>query len=93
MPRDWFIESSTPPKGRATTREEKRAVVEELYAAWCAVPALRLGQLVVNALGKDAPERELIGNIFYCEDTKLAEKLKEFALEHEGRTHAHKKDR
>lgn len=36
-------------KDRAVTPEQKRAVIERLYAAWLAKPNLRLGQLIANA--------------------------------------------
>lgn len=46
--------------GRAYTDEEKRAIVERLYAVWTKEPALRLSQLIWNAMqGRD---------FFYMED-------------------------
>jgi len=59
-------------QGRAYTDEEKRAVLDRLYAAWCRVPALRLGQLLINANGE----------IFYREDEVLARQVESFAKEH-----------
>ena len=47
---------------RATTDEKKRIICDRLYLAWCIVPNLRLGQLVVDAVGEDP---------FYKEDEDL----------------------
>jgi hypothetical protein len=61
-------------QGRAYTDEEKRAVLDRLYAAWCRVSAQRLGQLLVNANGESA--------LFYREDEVLARQVESFAKEH-----------
>ncbi len=37
------------PQGRAVTPEQKRAVIERVYTAWCAQPEQRLGQFIDNA--------------------------------------------
>ena len=58
------------PKGRAVTSGEKRAVIERVYASWCAMPEQRLGQLIVNAV------RE---GVFYAEDRTLAEAVEKLA--------------
>jgi hypothetical protein len=56
--------------GRALSPEEKRLVVERIHAAWLTMPALRLGQLIVNAMRPiQCPE------IFYVEDGALAERV------------------
>ena len=45
---------------RATTDEKKRVICDRLYAAWCGVPQLRLGQLISNITLEDY--------LFYIED-------------------------
>ena len=65
-------------QGRAYTDEEKRAVLDRLYAAWCRVPAQRLGQLIVNAIGIRVPVPE----IFYREDEDVALDVEQFVKEH-----------
>jgi len=49
--------------GRAHTPEQKRAIIEHLYALWLHAPELRLAQLVYNATGGR--------DIFYLEDEAL----------------------
>ena len=67
-------------KGRAKTPEQKRAVIKRLYAAWVAVPDLRLGQLLdsvppmVNTL-KNAGHADL----YYVEDEDLADAAERLA--------------
>lgn len=56
------------PDGRADTDEKKRAVVDAVLAAWLAVPDLRLGQLLVNAM--PAPNEHM--RLFYAEDCDIA---------------------
>jgi hypothetical protein len=56
---------------RAVTPEQKRAVVERLYAAWLKVPNLRLGQLIANAVDG--------GEIFYVPDGGLADDVESYA--------------
>jgi len=53
---------------RAKTLGAKRAVVEQLFAAWVANPSLRLGQLIDNARGDKV-------DLFYIEDFDLSELL------------------
>lgn len=55
--------------GRAQTPEQKREVVERLLASWLAIPELRLGQLIVNAMQAAAPFYG--ADLFYVEDRKL----------------------
>lgn len=58
------------PIGRASTHLERRAIIDRIHAAWCAMPHQRLGQLIENAC-RDK-------NIFYTEDTTLAELCEAF---------------
>lgn len=54
-------------RGRALTPEQKRELIERLYAAWCRQPEQRLGQFVSNSLG-------IAGfGFFYAEDSELVE--------------------
>ncbi len=53
---------------RATTEEQKRAVVERLYVLWRAHPELRLGQLLSN----------VSSDMYYIEDIPLLEALEQF---------------
>lgn len=57
----------------AYTPEEKRRTVDALYDAWCKVPELRLGQLIVNATNAEC------ARVFYVEDNTLAHVVKDFA--------------
>ena len=54
---------------RATTDEQKRAVIERLYTVWCAHPELRLGQLLGNVS---------LDDLYYKEDFPLVETLEHF---------------
>lgn len=67
----------TAPKGRAQTQEQKRDIVERLFAAWAQVPALRLGQLIGYA------QHTPIGypDLRVVEDFDLAEAVEGFAEE------------
>ena len=65
-----------PVKGRAETPGQKRSVIETLYSVWCAMPELRLGQLLENAKGH--PD----GDLFYVEDHDLAQLLLIFERTH-----------
>lgn len=56
--------------GRALTPEQKRAIIERVLAAWEASPQLRLGQLIVNTLGRN-PAHPV--SLFFVEDEALAE--------------------
>ena len=69
-------------KGRAETSEEKRAIVERLYAAWLLVPELRLGQLIVNATRNLT---QFPGDVFYIEDETLADAVNAHASKRAGR--------
>lgn len=62
--------------GRAHTPEQKRAIVERLYAQWLHMPDLRLGQLLALA---DAGQL-----LFYVEDEALLELIE---MEVKDRTH------
>jgi len=57
---------------RATTDEEKRVVLERVYALWCAHPELRLGQLLHN----------VSSDIYYKEDFPLLEALEQVYAAH-----------
>lgn len=59
--------------GRAFTDEQKRAVLERIYASWVAKPDMRLGQLIVAAL--PAVNAKLDTTLFYIEDEKLVAAL------------------
>ena len=66
---------TSEPKGRASTPEQKRAVIERLYASWVEVPEQRFGQLLSNAL--------LRSSSFSIEDRALAKAVENFALNEE----------
>lgn len=51
-----------PDQLRAETPEQKREVIERLYAAWLTSPTERLGQFIWNRAG---------GDLFFIEDTAL----------------------
>jgi hypothetical protein len=55
---------------RAETPEQKRDVIERIYAVWLLRPTERLGQMLVNCL----PER-CADDPFYIEDFELCEAL------------------
>jgi hypothetical protein len=59
---------------RALTPTAKRDVIEALFAAWCAKPEQRLGQLIVNATTSTGTWR-----LFYAEDADLVADITEFA--------------
>jgi hypothetical protein len=67
------------PKGRAETPEQKRAIVERLYAAWLARPHQRLGQLVDNAVHTQLRTRTKYVFQFDVEDETLVEAVEKFA--------------
>lgn len=52
-------------KDRAQTPEQKREVIERIYAAWLAQPHLRLGQFIMNA----------VEDPYYVEDFALVKAL------------------
>lgn len=62
-------------EGRATTPEQKRAVIERIYFAWLDHPELRLGQLIINSIhpGLRCPD------VFYIEDETLAASVAVFS--------------
>jgi len=66
-------------RGRAKTPEHKRAVIERLYAAWIALPDLRLGQLIECACDKRP-------DLFYVEDEDLVADAEAFVAECAART-------
>lgn len=71
--RKW-LSNDLRNKGRALTPNEKRQVIERLYAVWLAMPTLRLGQLVMgvaHTVGRSDP--------FYVEDRALVEAAEDFA--------------
>ena len=58
---------------RALTPEQKRALLDQLLAAWLEAPNLRLGQLIVNAVGG-----RHLADIFYREDDDLLANVETF---------------
>lgn len=64
-----------PIPGRAETIAQKACVISELLDPWYAMPQLRLGQLIMCAIGD---ERDL----FNMEDDELVRLVTEFAKEH-----------
>ena len=56
---------------RATTHEQKRELIEQVYALWCAHPELRLGQLLNN----------VSSDLYYKEDFPLVETLEQFYMQ------------
>ena len=60
--------------GRASTPAEKRAVIERIHAAWCAVPGMRLGELIASSCHE--------ADCYYSVDTTLAELCETLAREH-----------
>lgn len=58
---------------RASTPEQKRAIIERLYALWLRNPGLRLGQLF-----EDAAASHLF---YYIEDEALLDLLEAWARE------------
>lgn len=58
---------------RASTPEQKREVIERLYAAWCEQPDMRLGQLIQNSVLGDIA-------VFYVEDYRLIESVETFVM-------------
>ena len=61
---------------RALTPEQKKEVINRLYAAWVSSPHLRLGQLISNVMNN----RQNDGGIalFYIEDQVLVRWAEEF---------------
>ena len=60
---DRFEPGEHARRYRAWTPEQKRQIIEGLYALWLAHPALRLGQLVANAYPSPS--------LYYVEDADL----------------------
>ena len=67
--------SEMPQANRATTDEQKQAVIERLYTLWCSRPELRFGQLLGNVF------REM----YYVEDFEMVQELEHFYTPHAGR--------
>lgn len=65
-------------KGRAVNSEQKRAVIERILSAWEKKPALRLGQLLVNASDLGLTESEPGIPLFFAEDDWLVEACEKF---------------
>lgn len=77
------FDGSQPHPQRARSPEEKRAVLDRIYAAWCACPSHRLGQLIVNTLRTGGSRMIDAGiDVFDVEDTDLAEACERFAGEY-----------
>lgn len=68
------------PSGRARTPEQKRAVIERLYALWLTSPHQRLGQLLVNAAHEGPPTP-----LFNVEDDALVELIETFVAKGSAR--------
>jgi hypothetical protein len=60
-------------KNRATEEWQKRDVMEKILAVWLENPSLRLGQLIVNAMGADDPD------IYSTEDYDLVDSVYAFS--------------
>lgn len=60
------------PANRAATPQEKKLIINELFKIWLQNPDLRLTQLIMNLQEPDGVD------IYYIEDFKLIEDLKEF---------------
>jgi len=59
-------------KGRAHTVSEKEAIMRRILEVWKCMPELRFGQMLSNVIALNGKE------LFYIEDTDLAEKSEEF---------------
>lgn len=59
--------------GRAQTENDKERIMRRLELAWKRQPAMRLGQLIINAIGPDA-----MPCLFNEEDYPLVGKIEEF---------------
>ena len=57
--------------GRAETDQQKRAIIERLFVAWCSAPSLRLGQLIENVFNRD---------VYYIEDEQFIEQIEQLVL-------------
>lgn len=57
-------------KNRAITDQQKRVIIERLYAVWIKNPELRLGQLIWNGMKEH--------DLFFEEDVYFVELLEEF---------------
>jgi hypothetical protein len=58
---------------RAQTERDKEQVMRRLELAWKRQPTMRLGQLLVNALGPDP-----MPDLFNTEDFALVDKVEKF---------------
>lgn len=68
-------------KDRALTPEQKREVLNRIYAAWVSAPHQRLGQLLSNSVHM---HRDSDGtSLFYVEDRTLASWAEDFVAEGE----------
>lgn len=68
----WDAPNAFTSRGRATTPEAKREVIERVLEAWMKAPEMRLGQLIGNAVRGDQP-------VYYLEDQPLVEELAAFS--------------
>jgi len=59
-------------KGRASSTEEKKDIINRLYNLWLCKPELRLGQLIVNSIDRD---------LFYIEDDTLISMIEDLISE------------
>lgn len=71
-----------PVPGRAYTPEQKRDVVEALYAAWLKNPSCRLGQFIEGARHWEGRR----SSIFHVEDDDFVLMVQRFA-DHEEACH------
>lgn len=63
---------------------EQEELLAELRRAWAATPALRLLQLLKNAIDRPEGKRLDKARVFYYEDAALGERLREWVQEREG---------
>jgi hypothetical protein len=65
---DFPHSHSLPVEGRAETDEQKREVLDKLYALWCSdeLKGMRLGQVLLNVFP---------AGFYYTEDQGLVERL------------------
>lgn len=59
--------------GRAKTPEQKKQILQRIYAAWLTYPQLRLGQLLHNVMDESGQP------LFYIEDEPLAKACEDAA--------------
>jgi hypothetical protein len=63
-------------EGRNNSKAKKEEIIARLLSAWERMPEQRLGQLIMNSVGRDP---------FYCEDYELIEKIERFLNEQESK--------